>query len=195
MNTSVRNIIYAVGLIVSLCKCRTDSDKEQTSLNTVGQTNNAFEYQNHLEVVKKFATNFQPDSLPYDHIGTLGNPPDSVVYAFKALRQLDTVSHKRYLTVIFLKLYLDHLRCCHQSYEIRSESNAPIDSVADPLAYEYLLATRFFNTTQSIEMLNSGIGDTYLEKNTDLLKYNDIKNLKKQIEAVGDSIVMHLYWK
>lgn len=151
--------------------------------------------QNALEIVRRFAETFAPDSSAYQGIGTLKNVPDSVLRAFRMLRQTDSLSHKKYITVILLKLYLDHLRCCHQSYEIRENPAGAIDSAADPLLYEFNLATNMFGTNEPTEFISSGIADYYIETHKQLLRYPEIKEVKDKLELVADSIGKHLYWK
>lgn len=148
-----------------------------------------------LGTVRSYSKTFEPDSSPYKGIGTLKNVPDSVIKAFKILRHTDTVSHKKYLTVIFLKLYLDHLRCCHQSYEMRGKMNGSIDSVADPLLYEFNLATKMFDLNKYHEFISSGFAHTYVEKHKEFLNLPEIKEVANQIQPISDSIAKHLYWK
>src|SRR5574337_332517 len=199
MSVLFRHIIVASSLFLVSCGERNNSNKDSRTLSAVDTSNHSvtqdlYSTQNNLQVVKNFANDFQPDSFPYKGIGELGKIPDSVIYAFKALRHSDSVSQKRYLTVIFLKLYLDHLRCCHQSYEVRKKLNNSIDSVTDPLVYEYNLATRLFDTNKPIEFISSGIADTYVEENRYLAEYPEIKELLNKIKPVKDSIEKHLYW-
>jgi hypothetical protein len=147
-----------------------------------------------LEIVRSFSKSFEPDSSAYKGIGTLKNIPDSIIRSFRTLRYSDTLSHKKYLTIILLKLYLDHLRCCHQSYEIRENPSGPIDSAADPLLYEFNLATKMFNINEYHEFISSGIADTYVESHQELLKYPEIKEVMEKIKPVSDSIDKGLYW-
>jgi hypothetical protein len=148
-----------------------------------------------LKIVRDFSNCFEPDSSAYTGIGSLQNVPDSIIQAFKILKQSDTLSHKRYLIVIFLKLYLDHLRCCHQGYELRDPFTLYIDSVANPMLYEFNLATKMFDLKTHHEFINSGIAHTYVEKHKDLLMYPEIKEIMDKIKPVEDSIIQHLYWK
>jgi len=147
-----------------------------------------------LEIVSRFATTFQPDSSAYQGIGSLRSVPANVINAFRILRQADTLSHKKYLTLVFLKLYLDHLRCCHQSYEVRQNASGIIDSSADPLVYEFSLATKMFGTTERREFLSSGIGDSYVHAHQELLNYPEIREVVDKLKQVTDSIDKHLYW-
>jgi hypothetical protein len=148
-----------------------------------------------LKIVENFSEIFKPDSSAYKGIGTLKNIPDSVIEAFKVLRQTDTLSHRKYLTVIFLKLYLDHLRCCHQSYELRDPFSPYIDSMANPMLYEFNFATRMFDFSKPHEFISSSIAETYVQKHKELLMYPQIRQAIDEMKPVEDSINKHLYWK
>lgn len=148
-----------------------------------------------LKIVENFSEIFKPDSSAYNGIGTLKNIPDSVIEAFKILRQADALSHRKYLTVIFLKLYLDHLRCCHQSYELREPFTPYIDSMANPMLYEFSLATRIFDLSKPYEFISSSIAETYIGKHQELLMYSEIKQVIDEMKPIEDSINQHLYWK
>lgn len=184
----------ALGLFPVILFACSNNNLSSKNSNTIS-LNDSVPSKTALETVSNFSKTFKPDSSAYKGIGTLKNVPDSVAKAFKILRQTDTLSHKKYLTVIFLKLYLDHLRCCHQSYEIREKMNGSIDSVADPLLYEFNLATKMFDLNKYHEFINSGIADTYVEKHQELLAFPEIREVINQIRPVSDSIAKHLYWK
>lgn len=199
MTYPLRQIVIVIFLFISSCADRNSPNKNKqpssaAETSKLTATDNIFSTQNHLEVAQQFADNFQPDTFLYEGIGKIGYVPDSVIYAFKDLRHSDSASHKRYLTVVFLKLYLDHLRCCHQSYEVRNKIGGSIDSLADPLVYEYNLATGLFDMNKPIEFINSGIGETYVKKNRQLAEYPEIKELLNRMKPVKDSIEKHLYW-
>jgi hypothetical protein len=147
-----------------------------------------------LRIASDFAIKYQPDSFPYDHVAKLKDVPDRVVQAFKKLRVLDSASCGRYLTLIYLKLYLDHLRCCHQSYEVRNKFALGIDSVADPLLFEYVQLTKLYDTRKHIEFISSGIGEHWVLKNPRLMKDSLIKSVIDKMKPVNDSTLKHLYW-
>src|SRR5690606_14399277 len=118
---------------------------------------------------RQFAENFVPDTTMQSGMRKMNNFPDSVVKAFKAIRA-DRQNQEKYLTLVYLKIYRGHLQCCHQSYELRAKPNSiGIDSIADPLLFEYNLITKQFDDNKRIEMITSGIADTWVEKNKNLL--------------------------
>jgi hypothetical protein len=147
-----------------------------------------------LRIASAFAIKYQPDSFAYAKIAKLKDVPDSVVQAFKNLRVVDSASCGRYLTLIYLKLYLDHLRCCHQSYEVRNKFGPNIDSVADPLLLEYVRLTKIYDINKPIEFISSGIGENWVLKNPWLMKDSLISSVMDKMKPVSDSILKHLYW-
>jgi hypothetical protein len=180
------------------CSDKHESGYVQSSIDSSSihlVVNDTLSYKDAFRIATNFSKTFVPDSSSYEVSGTLENIPDSIVQAFRVLRHSDTLSHKRYLIVVFLKLYLDHLRCCHQSYEIRNPFTLYIDSVTNPMLYDFNLATKMFDLNKRHEFINSGIAHTYVEKHKDLLMYPDIREVLDKIKPVADSISKHLYWK
>jgi hypothetical protein len=147
-----------------------------------------------LETIINFSKIFEPDSSSYEGIGTVKNIPDSIVSAFKILRATDTLAHKKYLMVVFLKLHLDHLRCCHQSYELREPFTGYVDSVSNPMLYEFNLATKMFDLNKYHEFISSAIAKKYIENHKELLEYPEIKQVINEMRPIEDSINKHLYW-
>jgi hypothetical protein len=141
-----------------------------------------------------FAMNFQPDSSAYEGIGKLRNVPDSVVKAFKTIRTTNNATHDKWLAVIFLKVYLDHLRCCHQGYELRTNPANKVDSVEDPLLYEFVSSTKLFDLNKRIEFINSGTAESWVTETPSLLSEPEVKTILAQIKPVQDSIAKGLYW-
>ena len=141
----LRNIILIVSVLIVSCGNR-HSQNNDKAYNIINKKDSL---QRYLRTVRTFSENYRADSFSYEGIGALKNTPDSVVYAFKTLMIIDTTSFDRYETLVFLKLYLDHLRCCHQTYEIRNNPGNKIDSLSDPLLYEFALSTKVINVKDS----------------------------------------------
>ncbi len=139
---------------------------------------------------KKFAENYKPVSNSEFGIATLTNIPDSIVYSFRQLRLHSNNEYVKYLTLILVRVYRTHLKCCHQGYEMRNKpSGKGIDSIADPLLYEFNLISKTFENNKPIEFINSGIGHSWLEENKQLLKYDRLKKEYEEIEKIGDGIL------
>jgi hypothetical protein len=202
-NNRIKDSFINIGILICISftscvdtpdKANIDDNKPVKDTLEVVLNQNRYSKQNDLKVARLYAKNYQPDSSSYRGIGKLENIPDSVVQAFKVIRRTDTASHERFLTLIFLKLYLDHLRCCHQSYEVRNNPGRSIDSVADPLLYEFIVSTRLFDFTEHVEFVSSAIGETWVSKNPALLGYPEIKEVVSKMRPVEDSIAKGLYW-
>jgi hypothetical protein len=159
-------------------------------------TTSHFTNQEHLKMAKEFAESYQPNSIPND--GVVANVPkvsDSVLDAFRSLAYQNNEAANKYLTLIFLKLYRSHMQCCHQSYELREGSIEKIDSVKDPLLYEFNRVAKFYNDNERPEFISSGISKAYVDSNQYLLQYDKINLEYKKIQKVEDSIMKGLYWK
>lgn len=154
---------------------------------------NKFSNQDNLKIAKEFAESYLPDSIPNKGVEELRDIPDSVVYAF---RNLDNKEAKeKYLVLIFLKLYRSHMQCCHQSYDLRTKFSNKIDSITDPLLFEYNLVTKQYTNDKPIEFIPSFIAERWVDSHPYLLKYQNIQTEYNKIKKVEDSIVRHLYWK
>ena len=107
-------------------------------------------------------------------------PIDSILTkkALLKLRYENEDSLKCYVTWFMLRKYRFHLECCNQGYNLRSDmGNSKIDSLSEPILYEFLLFSDSFegnNVTKEMEFINSGIAMTYLEENLDLLDFDPI---------------------
>jgi hypothetical protein len=192
-------IISTTLLIISACGQYSIDDKKAVNLKVVSADtaivlNDTIPPQDNLEIARQFAENFLPDTTMESGMKKMNTFPDSVVKAFKAIRT-DRQNQERYLTLIYLKIYRGHLQCCHQSYELRAKPNGiGIDSIADPLLFEYNLITKQFDNNKGIEMINSAIADTWVERNKNLLSDNQIKKEYRLIKTIQKNIEKGIYW-
>lgn len=138
-------------------------------LNMTSDTTNHFANQNHLKIAREFAESYQPDLIPNKVVTSVPRFADSVLIAFKALAYRDEEAAKRYLTLIFLKLYRAHRQCCHQSYELRENSIERIDSTKDPLLFEFNRVAKFYGNSERIKFVSSGISKAWVDRNRQLL--------------------------
>jgi hypothetical protein len=110
-----------------------------------------------LNRTKRFAEKYKPVSNSELGIALLTNVPDSITYSFRQLRIRGNNEYAKYLTLILAKVYQTHLKCCHQGYELRNNIHGKgIDSIADPLLYEFNLISKTYDNTELIEFINSG---------------------------------------
>jgi hypothetical protein len=152
-------------------------------------------------VIKAFAEGYTPDTAKRT-IVHLPTPPGFVLEELKKLRQVDPDLAGKYLTLIFLKVYRSHLECCRTGYDLRSigPDKVGIDSITDPLLYEFNSITRFFDPRKNIEFYNSGYAERSVERSPHLLNYDPIRKeydrivqihraleeRQKLIEAIAD---------
>ena len=143
-----------------------------------------------LNRAKRFAEKYKPISNSELGIALLTNVPDSIVYSFKQLRIHGNNEYVKYLTLILVKVYRTHLKCCHQGYELRNNTHGKgIDSIADPLLYEFNLISKIYDNINRIEFINSAIGHTWLEENKQLLEYDKLKKEYLEVEKIGNGIL------
>ena len=186
-------------IFIMFIGCREiSSDKKAKKVNLVTSDSSIvikenISHQDNLEIARQFAVDFLPDTTMQGGMKKMNNFPDSVVKAFKAIR-LDRHNQEKYLTLLYLKIYRGHLQCCHQSYEIRVKPYVVgIDSIADPLVFEFNLITKQFDNNKRIEMITSGLAHSWVESNKRLLKYDLIKKEYKTIKEIEENITKRKY--
>lgn len=197
------NLTYTSGILIVLtlsCNSSTISkfDKEFKNENEIISAKEDFSNDvDYAKIAANFAEKFNPTPTSDREVQSLVNVPDSVSKAYKYLRNNSFQKSEVLLTIIFLKLYRSHLECCHQSYE--SRTNIPhtgnIDSIADPLLYEYNLIINFFDNSRQIEFINSGIAHSWAEKNRNLLENKIVKKEFEEIERISKNIEKGVYWE
>jgi hypothetical protein len=159
-----------------------------TWTSTSGQVDN-------VSALRQFAENYEPKNDSNQFAANLPSVPDKIKNSFPTLRQKNKKELEQYLTLIFLKIYRSHMECCHQSYELRtSKATHMIDSIGDPLIYEYNLIIKKYNPNTLIEFVPSNIGYDWTKKNPSLLKYNAIKKEYDIIKQIETNIDKGIYW-
>lgn len=192
-------IITTISLFISACRQNSNGTPKIETLNTVSADSaiaikDTISSQDNLKIARQFAEEFLPDTTMQSGMRKMNNFPDSIVKAFKAIR-IDQQNQEKYLTQIYLKIYRGHLQCCHQSYELRKKpTGIGIDSVADPLLFEYNLITKQFDNNKKIEIIASGIAETWVEKNKILLSDDQIKKEYRLIKTIQKNIENGIYW-
>ena len=191
--------ILTISIVISACgQSSVDSKKENVKdskqIDSVVVSQGNSQTIDNLNIARQFSENFTPDTTTENGFDKMFTFPDSVVTAFKSLR-LDRPNQEKYLTLLYLKIYRGHLQCCHQSYELRKNPSKGIDSITDPLLYEYNLIIKLFDSNKSIEMVGSGIAHNWVEKNKGLLSYDKIKREYKIIKTIQTNIEKGVYWK
>ncbi len=168
-------------LFLSSCGLNSENVKNDNVKDTVSK-------QGYLKIAQQFSETFVMDTILNNAMKQIHNFPDSIITAFKAIR-FNKEEQEKYLTLLYLKIYTGHLICCHQSYELRKNPNAiGIDSLADPLLYEYNLITHQFNQNKRIEFVSSALAYSWIEKNNYLLSYEPIKKEYNKLKRIEKGI-------
>ena len=146
-------------------------------------------YSDNDSIVKTFVENFQPDST-LNGFHKMHNFTGQFVYSLKQLRKEKSPNSEKYLTLLYLKIYRGHLKCCHQSYELRKliPQKIAIDSISDPVLFEYNLITKQINNSKNQEFISSGIAESWLQKNNKLLIYSEISKEISLIKKISSEI-------
>lgn len=108
--------------------------------------------------------------------------------AFVQLKTIDKVSHEKYLTLIFTKLYAEHLQCCNQSYIIAHFSNNQFNFDKPSMVNEFAQMSGYLDKDNLPEIWTSGIVEKWLSENPRLLKYEPIGKYNQFIKAIQKRI-------
>ena len=141
------------------------------------------------EVVKIFAEQYAPHKS--ENLNTI---PKDMVIAFSELRKTDKEAHTKYLTLVFAKLYAEHLRCCHQGYIIAERHNNDFDKKNTSMVNEFTHMTNYINYDNLPEFWSSGIIEKWLNENPKLLEFEPIEKQKQIIDSISNKIANGDYW-
>lgn len=156
---------------------------DTTYVKSLSDTVNKIEF-NSLTIIKEFATNYNPKEnrmLPTINKRIYNN--------FRQLKNIDSIEYEKYLTLVFIKLYLSHLECCHQSYELRKQPpSAIIKENRDTLLFLFNEMTNQFKAEKPIEFVSSSIAYDWVKSKSQL--YNDpyIKGSLNKIDSIKKNI-------
>lgn len=107
------------------------------------------------------------------------------------MRQSDNQDYEQYVALILAKIYLSHLRCCNQSYELRLKNSYFIRLKDDPLVYEINYFVNYYDSRESdlpVELYTSGIILDWMEQKPGLLSYLQLKEVYQKILAERERI-------
>lgn len=123
---------------------------------------------NNEQDIEKKVAEFSKSFLP-NNIGSLNSIPIEIVKSFSKLRLIDKNAHKKYVTLIFTKLYAEHLTCCHQSYIIAERSQNDFDKNKISMVNEFGKMSGYLDKEKP-EVWTSGIIEKWVKENPYLLK-------------------------
>jgi len=141
------------------------------------------------KIVEKFAEEYSPKkSANFDSI------PIEIIKDFKKLRSIDKYAHEKYTTLMFAKLYAEHLKCCHQSYIIANRSENDFDKDKISMVNEFAYMTNYIDYKNVPEYWTSGIIEKWLNENPKLLEFESIGKHKRIIDMIDNKIANGDYW-
>ena len=180
--------VFAIFLLIS-CNGNKQNEENtiQTTFNPDSESSPATE--NLKTELQEFALNFKPKS---SH--SLDSIPAAMIKKFRRIRVIDKQAHRKLITLIFAKIYAEHLRCCHQSYVIASRHRGDFASNNSSMVDEFIYMSNYLDKNNPPEYWTSAIIDKYLKENEYLLNYKPIARQKKVIDSITEKINNYNYW-
>ena len=145
--------------------------------------------QDSKKIVAEFSEQYAPNRSE-----KLDSIPIGIIKAFKELRTIDKDAHEKYVTLIFTKLYAEHLECCHQGYIIASRFKNDFDKDKISMVNEFAFMSNYVNYEKLPEAWSSGIIEKWLNENPRLLKYEPIRKYDQKIKTIAKKIENGDYW-
>ncbi|WP_299097705.1 hypothetical protein [Winogradskyella sp.] len=152
-----------------------------------------FESENKTQDFKKIVADFSEQYAP-NRSEKLDSIPIGIIKAFKELRNIDKDAHEKYVTLIFTKLYAEHLRCCHQGYIIASRFKNDFDKGKVSMVNEFAFMSNYVDYENVPEAWSSGIIEKWLTENPRLLEFEPIGKHKQMIDSISNKIANGDYW-
>ena len=180
-------------ILILLFNCNQKQGKTETGIHSESELNtqSELESENYKYEVSEFALNFSPNGV-FD----LDSIPDNIVKGFRELRTIDEDAHEKYVTLIFTKLYAEHLQCCHQSYVIEhfpaDKSEYDFDKLT--MVNEFAFMSNYLDDEKLPEIWTSGVIERWLTENPELLKFEPIGKYDQIIKVVSEKIKNGDYW-
>ncbi|WP_167342078.1 hypothetical protein [Nonlabens sp. SY33080] len=155
------------------------------------KTQSESETRNYEKYVSEFALNFTPKGT-----SALDSIPENIIKGFRELRTIDKSAHEKYLTLIFTKLYAEHLQCCHQSYIIEHFPADKTEYDFDKLTMvnEFAFMSNYLDNEKLPEIWTSGIIEKWLAENPELLEFEPIGKYNQFIKTASEKIKNGDYW-
>ena len=160
--------------------------------NSESNTETEFKKQDFKKIVAEFTEQYAPNRSE-----SLDSIPTDIIKSFTELRTIDKNAHERYVTLIFTKLYAEHLECCHQSYIIANFRNTQSEYDFDKpsMVNEFAFISGYLDNDNLPEIWTSGIIEKWLAENPRLLDYEPIGKYNQFIKTISKKIENGDYWK
>lgn len=180
-------------ILFLLFNCNLKQQRTEKKLNSESElkTWSESETPNYKEDVSEFAMNFLPKGAT-----SLDSIPGNIIKGFRELRTIDKSAHKKYVTLVFTKLYAEHLLCCHQSYVIEHfpKDKSEYDFHKLTMVNEFAFMSNYLDNEKLPEIWTSGIIEKWLAENPELLEFEPIKKYNQSIKTISEKIKNGDYW-
>lgn len=160
----------------AVSKTNTDYDETSTDSKLVSNSiNNNLEAK--VEIIKRFAENYEPRSTNRETIPSTPNPNKEVLNAIDVLARAQSRKHEKYIVLIFIRLERFHTEHFKQTYDLGDNA----------LAREfYKLIGKDYQSGG--EPGFSHLAGVWIKANPKLLEYSPIEKEIRQIKAAEGKI-------
>jgi hypothetical protein len=185
------NKVLFLPILFLLFNCNQKQEKTENGINSEPELKTQSEFRNYVKEVSEFALNYSPKGA-----SALDSIPENIIKGFRELRTIDKNAHEKYVTLIFTKLYAEHLQCCHQSYIIENFPADKSDYDFDKLTMvnEFAFMSNYLDDEKLPEIWTSGIIEKWLAENPELLEFEPIGKYNQFIKTVSEKIKNGDYW-
>lgn len=185
------NKVLFLPILFLLFNCNQKKEKTENGINPEPELKTQSESRNYIKEVSEFALNYSPKGA-----SALDSIPENIIKGFRELRTIDKNAHEKYVTLIFTKLYAEHLQCCHQSYIIEyfpaNKSEYDFDKLT--MVNEFAFMSSYLDNEKLPEIWTSGIIEKWLTENPELLEFEPIGKYNQYIKTFSEKIKNGDYW-
>ena len=143
-----------------------------------------------LKIVSDFSQQFDPNG--YKNLNSINI---EVVEAFYKLRTINKKAHETYVTLVFAKLYAEHLTCCHQGFIIASNYKDEFNIDKISMVNELAFISNYVDYKNLPEAWSSGIIEKWINENPRFLENLKIKKEVEQIDKINGLIKENSFWE
>ena len=187
------NKVFFLPILFLLFNCNQKQEKIENEIHSESklktQSESESETRNYKKYVSEFAINFSPKGA-----SALDSIPENIIKEFRELRTIDKNAHEKYVTLIFTKLYAQHLQCCLQGYIIASRFKNDFDKDKLSMVNEFAFISNYVNYENLPESWSTGIIEKWLNENPRFLEFEPIRKHKQMIDSISKKIANGDYW-
>ena len=170
------SMIFSV-LILSGCQSDTNSRSNNGSTRNITKIECSENYDSLLLI---YAQSFKATEIPLDK--NLSHEVTSFILKTDSGCLEKQKEYKTFIAIILGKLYLRHLQCCNQGYDLLSMRNGAASVIIND--FEKLAGYK----GQNLEMLNSGIIADYIDREPTIKANKLIQEIRENIDKEAKRI-------